>query len=96
MTVELVYADSPLQQFMIMLQVPSMSTIAMVIQHSGVLTRYPDLDLTKNPVGIYGCQKALTDTVRSGDRIEIYRPLISDPREIRRQRALQQKNRGDR
>lgn len=94
-TVELVYAESPLQQFVVTLQLPSVSTIATVIQHSGVLIRYPNLDLAKNRVGIYGCHKALTDSVQAGDRVEIYRPLMADPREIRRARALQQKNRDD-
>jgi uncharacterized protein len=95
-TVELAYAESPFQQFVVTLQLPSVSTIATAIQHSGVLMRYPNLDLTKNRVGIHGCHKTLTDSVQAGDRVEIYRPLTADPREIRRARALQQKNREDR
>ena len=56
-----------------------------------MLARYPEIDLTRNKVGIYGKLAKLDSLVRARDRIEIYRPLIADPKEIRRQRAEQGK-----
>ncbi|MFT8258906.1 MAG: RnfH family protein [Candidatus Symbiodolus clandestinus] len=87
--VEVVYTNG-YQQWIIPLQVANDSTLACVIQQSGILALCSDIDLAKQRVGIYGCQRSLTDQVQAGDRIEIYRPLIADPREIRRQRAAQQ------
>ncbi|HCC13099.1 MAG TPA: RnfH family protein, partial [Atlantibacter hermannii] len=46
-----------------------------------------DIDLAKNKVGVYSRPVKLTDALSDGDRVEIYRPLIADPKELRRQRA---------
>lgn len=66
---------------------PHAVTILEVINCSGILEYYDQIDLTSNKVGIYGEIKQLSDLVRAFDRIEIYRPLVVDPMEARRLRA---------
>ena len=62
------------------------------IRASGLLELRTDIDLTKNKVGIYSRPAKLSDIVHDGDRVEIYRPLIADPKELRRQRAEKSAN----
>ena len=62
-------------------------TLEQVIHASGVLARHPEIDLGKMKIGVFGKLRPLTDLARAGDRIEIYRPLIADPKESRRRRA---------
>ncbi len=69
-------------------------TIKTVIEVSGVLQMYPEIDLTINKVGIFNQIKKLDDSVDDGDRIEIYRSLIANPKEVRRKRAVKQKEQG--
>ena len=57
------------------------------IRASGVLDAFPEIDLAKNKVGIFSKLVKLDETVRDKDRVEIYRPLIADPKEVRRKRA---------
>lgn len=63
------------------------ATLEQVIRASGILERFPEIDLSRQAVGIFGEIAALGDPVRDGDRIEIYRPLLMDPKEVRRKRA---------
>ena len=65
-------------------------TIQNAIVQSGVLEKYTEIDLHQNKVGIFSRAAKLTDIVENGDRIEIYRPLIADPKEIRRKKAEEQ------
>lgn len=65
-------------------------TIQNAIVQSGVLEKYTEIDLRQNKVGIFSRTTKLTDMVENGDRIEIYRPLIADPKEIRRKKATEQ------
>lgn len=58
------------------------------IRESGILADAPEIDLTVFRIGIYGKLRALDSMVRDRDRIEIYRPLLADPKESRRNRAL--------
>ena len=60
------------------------------ILQSGILTQFNDIDLRNNKVGIFSRPVKLTDLLKEGDRIEIYRPLLADPKEIRRKRAEEQ------
>lgn len=60
-----------------------------VILASGILSLRDDVDLTQNKVGIFSRPAKLTDIVSDGDRVEIYRPLIADPKEMRRKRAAE-------
>jgi putative ubiquitin-RnfH superfamily antitoxin RatB of RatAB toxin-antitoxin module len=69
------------------LAVPPGTTVEGAIRRSGVLRDAPEIDLTVWRVGIYGKLKALDTALRDRDRIEIYRPLIADPKESRRKRA---------
>ncbi len=63
------------------------STIAEVIRQSHILERCPEINLEVNQVGIFNKLRAPGTQVREGDRIEIYRPLIADPKTARRRRA---------
>lgn len=63
-----------------------------VILQSGVLQKFTEIDLRENKVGIFSRPVKLTDMVEDGDRIEIYRPLIADPKEMRRKRAEKSKD----
>jgi len=62
-----------------------------VIKKSGILEQYPELDLTKNKIGLFSKLIKLDHLMREKDRIEIYRPLIADPKEIRKKRAAEGK-----
>ncbi|WP_413113953.1 RnfH family protein [Thaumasiovibrio sp. DFM-14] len=84
--VEVVYALPDVQRVIKVAAKPD-SSVEQIIRQSGILVMYPEIDLAKNKIGIYSRNVKLDATVREGDRIEVYRPLIADPREIRRQRA---------
>ena len=58
---------------------------------SGIIKKFPEIDLDKNQIGIFGKLSQLDHVMRERDRVEIYRPLIADPKEIRRQRAAEGK-----
>ena len=88
--VEVAYA-LPQKQYLQQVTLDEGATVEQAIQASGLLTLRDDIDLAKNKVGIYSRPAKLDDVVHDGDRVEIYRPLIADPKELRRQRA-QQKN----
>jgi uncharacterized protein len=63
------------------------ATIEQAIAQSGVLKDIPEIDLTLQPVGLFGKKRPLDTVLRERDRIEIYRPLVADPKESRRRRA---------
>lgn len=84
--VEVVYA-LPYEQFLFTRQVPEGTAVADAIKSSGVLDKHPEIDLTVNKLGIFGKLTKADAVLRDRDRIEIYRPLIADPREVRRKRA---------
>ncbi len=88
--VEVAYA-LPEKQVILALDVVANATLEEVIRVSGILERFPEIDLGKNKVGVFGKTGKLTDTLHAGDRVEIYRPLIADPKEVRKQRAAQGK-----
>ena len=69
------------------LQVEQGTTIGAAIERSGVLEAFPDINLTTQAVGIYAKKKTLDTVLRERDRIEIYRPLVADPKDSRRKRA---------
>ncbi len=88
--VELVY-PLPHEQKILSLQVNCPCTIGEAIEMSGILTIYPEIDLNLVKVGIFSKVATLTQLLRDKDRIEIYRPLIADPKEVRRKKAALQK-----
>lgn len=70
------------------------ATLEQVIRTSGILERCPEIDLSRQRVGVFGELAVLGDLVHDGDRIEIYRPLLADPKEARRRRARKSRARG--
>ena len=84
--VEVAYA-LPEQQIIQSLKIPVGATVADAIKRSGILERFPEIDLVLAKVGIFSKLTKLDVVVRDKDRVEIYRPLIADPKEVRRQRA---------
>nr|WP_222941522.1 RnfH family protein [Xenorhabdus sp. TS4] len=91
MNIEVVYA-LPERQYLRNVKVPQGATVEQAIVTSGLLTLRNDIDLAKNKVGIYSRPAKLTDKLEEGDRVEIYRPLVADPKEMRRKRAERAKN----
>ena len=89
-TVEVAYA-LPNQQLIIPIQVPAETNAQDAIRASGILHKFPDIDLTTQQIGIFGKLSRLDATLRHLDRIEIYRPLIADPKEVRKNRAEEAK-----
>jgi len=87
--IEVVYA-LPDRQEVIRLQLASGSTVQQAIEQSGLLARYPEIDLIlKNKLGIFAKLVKLDTLLRDRDRIEIYRPLLADPKEVRKQRVAE-------
>jgi len=84
--IEVIYARPELQT-LLQVQVAGGATVEDVIRASGVLEAFPEIDLAKNKVGIFSKLVKLDEAVRDKDRVEIYRPLIADPKEVRRKRA---------
>lgn len=84
--VEVAYA-LPDKQYLYSVKVPEGSSVEQAIIASGLLEIRSDISLQQNKVGIFSRPVKLQDEVHSGDRIEIYRPLIADPKDLRRQRA---------
>lgn len=89
--VEVAYA-LPEKQYLQRVTLQEGATVEEAIRASGLLELRTDIDLTKNKVGIYSRPAKLSDSVHDGDRVEIYRPLIADPKELRRQRAEKSAN----
>jgi len=84
--IEVAYAI-PARQAIVSVKVSTGTIISDAILQSGILITFPEISLAVNKVGIFGKLSSLDTVLREGDRIEIYRPLIADPKEIRRQRA---------
>jgi len=84
--VEVAYA-LPEKQYLQRVTLEEGATVEQAIRASGLLELRDDIDLKVNKVGIYSRPVKLHDAVHDGDRVEIYRPLIADPKELRRQRA---------
>jgi putative ubiquitin-RnfH superfamily antitoxin RatB of RatAB toxin-antitoxin module len=84
--VEVVYA-LPERQYLRNVTLVEGSSVEQAIVASGLLELRGDIDLQSNKVGIYSRPAKLADVLSDGDRVEIYRPLIADPKELRRQRA---------
>jgi uncharacterized protein len=88
--VEVTYAR-PERQDVISVKLPVGASLLQAVEKSGLPAKYPEIDLAKSKFGIYS-KLAKPDTVlRDRDRVEIYRPLIADPKEVRKQRAAEGK-----
>ena len=88
--VEVCYA-LPEKQELIAVNLPEGSTLQQALEASGLLGKYPEIDIKKNKFGIYAKLSKLDTLLRDRDRVEIYRPLIADPKEVRKQRAAEGK-----
>ena len=86
MSVEVAYASAE-AQVIVPLRVQPPVTVEEAIQRSGILERFAEIDLTRQRVGIFSRPVELTRHLCHKDRVEIYRPLLADPKEQRRRRA---------
>lgn len=84
--VEVAYA-LPNEQLIVPVKVTDGITAEQAIKSSGIMSKYPEIDLAVNKIGVFGKLSKLDAPLRHLDRVEIYRPLIADPKEVRKQRA---------
>ncbi len=91
MIVEVAYACYD-KQTLISLEVKEGSTLKEAIELSGLLETYKQIDLSKDRLGIFSKFATLDTILREKDRVEIYRPLIADPKKVRKERAAQAKS----
>ena len=93
LSIEVVYG-TPTRQEIISCIVEPNTTIEQAILASGIVDEFPEIDLAVNNVGIWNRAAKLTDIVKDLDRIEVYRPLLADPKEVRKRRAEKAKEEG--
>ena len=89
-TVDIVYALRDVQ-VLITLKLPAGVTVRDAVERSGLLVKFSEIDLTKNKLGVFAKLVKPDTVLRDRDRVEIYRPLIADPKEVRKQRAAEGK-----
>ena len=90
MLVEVAYALEN-KQTLLELKVSEGTTLKQAVELSGIIDIYPQIDLTKDKTGIFGKIAKLDTVLREKDRVEIYRPLIADPKQVRKERAAKGK-----
>lgn len=90
MNIEVCYA-LPAKQELVRVKLEEGATLQQALEASGLLAKYPEIDLKKNKFGIFAKLSKLDAALRDHDRVEIYRPLIADPKEVRKQRAAEGK-----
>jgi Uncharacterized protein conserved in bacteria len=90
MLVEVTYALEK-KQTLLELEVSEGTTLKQAVELSGIIDTYPQIDLTKDKTGIFGKIAKLDTVLREKDRVEIYRPLIADPKQVRKERAAKGK-----
>lgn len=88
--VEVIYA-LPARQELVKLKVPAGTTLQGAVEASGLLAKYPEINLATGKFGIFSKLSKLDSVLREKDRVEIYRPLLADPKEVRKQRAAEGK-----
>lgn len=86
MQIAVAYSD-PANQMWMRIDVPDDVTVEQAIIKSGILKQFPGIDLTEQKVGVFGKVVDLDDALKPGDRIEIYRPIIADPKTVPRRRT---------
>lgn len=79
------------RQALVAIEIAEGATIEEAILRSGILEDFPEIDLKRAKVGIFGRPAALEERMRDGDRVEIYRPLIADPKDARRKKAARRR-----
>lgn len=88
--VEIAYAR-PDEQAIVPIEVSEGTTLEQAILQSRIQERFPEIQLQTAKVGVFGKLSKLSAAVRAGDRVEIYRPLLADPKEVRKKRAAEGK-----
>jgi putative ubiquitin-RnfH superfamily antitoxin RatB of RatAB toxin-antitoxin module len=83
MQIGVAYSE-PVQQAWLRIEVPEGATVQQAIEQSGILNKFPDVDLTSCAVGIFGKIAELDAVLKPGDRVEIYRPITADPATVPR------------
>lgn len=83
MRVGVAYVE-PGGQFWVEIEVPDAATAREAIARSGVLARFPHIDLDAQKVGVFGKLVKPDAALRAGDRVEIYRPIVADPQTVPR------------
>ena len=91
--VDVIYA-LPKEQITFTVNLEQGATAQQAIEASGILVKYPEIELNKNKLGIYSRLIKLDTVVEDGERVEIYRPLTADPKEMRKRRAKKAKEDG--
>ncbi|HIB28324.1 MAG TPA: RnfH family protein [Candidatus Thioglobus sp.] len=90
MNIEVAYALEN-KQTLLNIEVSEGISLKQAIEDSGILVLYPQIDLSKDKTGIFGKIAKLDVVLRDKDRVEIYRPLMADPKQVRKERAAQGK-----
>ena len=90
LNIEVCYALAE-KQLLIKVKLPAGSSLQQALEASGILLKHPGIDLKKNKFGVFAKLSKLDSVLRDKDRVEIYRPLIADPKEVRKQRAAEGK-----
>jgi uncharacterized protein len=93
LSIEVCYA-LPNEQALIPVELPEGATVQQALDASGILRRYPQIDLEKQKVGVFGKLKPLDTVLADHDRVEIYRPLIVDPKAARQRRVEKTRKEG--
>ena len=88
--IQVIYA-LPQRQELINLRLAEGATVQQAVEASGLLQKYPEIDLAKAKFGIFAKLSKADAPLRDRDRVEIYRPLLADPKEVRKQRAAEGK-----
>lgn len=74
----------PQRQAWLNIEVPDGTTVQNAIERSGLLKQFPEINLEQQKVGIFGKVSKLDAVLNEGDRVEIYRPIICDPKTVPR------------
>jgi putative ubiquitin-RnfH superfamily antitoxin RatB of RatAB toxin-antitoxin module len=90
LNIEVCYAQSGKQE-VVRVKLPGGATLQQALDASGLPGKYPEIDVKTNKFGIWNKLSKLDSALRDQDRVEIYRPLIADPKEVRKQRAAEGK-----
>ena len=85
-TVEVAYA-TPKEQLILTVELAAGSTLSQAVEQSGIVEHFPEIDPATMKVGVFGKLKKPDQVLQPGDRVEIYRPLIADPKQVRKERA---------
>ncbi|HZE90376.1 MAG TPA: RnfH family protein [Rhizobacter sp.] len=93
LNIAVAYSPSAATVRQVSMQLPEGTTVLQALHQSQLLVLFPEIDLKRSRIGVWGKLKALDAELRDRDRVEIYRPLHVDPKEARRQRQRSRQER---